>query len=195
MDKIDIVVDSNILISISRMFNAMPKVKTYKPRNATEYQILDLMSAMLLKKVNFLIVPTVLEELKRGSHNDNGIALRTVEKYCEIVKIDDAFQGKVFALAERYGNKPVGKGESVISYVKDCYDKNYNDASIVAETTFLSKQRNQKLILVTNNRKDFGNVKHINEINALLNYPKAHIYSVEDFWTYYESQKQKEAKI
>lgn len=155
-------VDSNILIDIKKIMTG--EIDPRKSRYHRNYA--DLMDLVTSGKVELLVVPTVLEEIKRGSYKDDGMTEIFIQRCCTVCELDSEQESLVESLYEDYIN---GDEDSVIPIFKEVGNTikyNTKDARILAEVTVLFNSRKYDAIkFITNNIGDFINTDGVRDIN------------------------------
>lgn len=155
-------VDSNILIDIKKIMTG--EIDPRKSRYHRNYA--DLMDLVTSGKVELLVVPTVLEEIKRGSYKDDGMTEIFIQRCCAVCELDSEQESLVESLYEDYIN---GDEDSVIPIFKEVGNTikyNTKDARILAEVTVLfNSKRYDAIKFITNNIGDFINTDGVRDIN------------------------------
>lgn len=170
---IKLAADSSIIISIARMlFNGK-----LRPTSRKESAVFEIMGLISKGELQFVVTPTILKEIQRGSHIDQGTAERFVERFCEIADFDYRKQDRAYLLADAYGNCIVDN-ESAVKTAQNSTERNYNDCLILAETVVEQSCGDFKLPFITANYKDVFDIIRINEINKKYNMPPILICSV-----------------
>lgn len=155
-------VDSNILIDIKKIMTG--ELNPSKSRYHRNYA--DLIDLVTSGKVEVLVVPTVLEEIKRGSHKDDGLTEMFIQRFCTICEFEDEELSLVDSLYEDY---IYGDDDSVIPIFKEVGSTikyNTKDARILAEVTVLyNGVKYDAIKFITNNIGDFINTDGVRDIN------------------------------
>ena len=149
-------IDSNVLIDIKRIITG--ELDPKKSRYHRNYS--DLIELVTSGKIELLVVPTVLEEIKKGSYKDDFLTERFIEKFCTVCELDYKEENLVEQLYQDY---IAGDEESVIPIFKEMGNTikyNTKDARILAEVTVLFNSNKYDAIkFITNNIGDFINVE------------------------------------
>jgi hypothetical protein len=158
-------VDTNVLIDIMKIFTGQinPRTNRYY-QNYTDF--IDLIGD---RTIEVLVVPTVLEEIRRGSHKDDYMLETFIMRMCEQCEFTD----KELELVDMLYRDYIEGEESAIPVFKDMGDHlkyNAKDARILAEIIVLYNSKKYDAIkFITNNIQDFINIDAIKEINAKYN--------------------------
>ena len=169
---IDIVVDSSIIIGISRLY--MENVK--HPRDRREQFLFEIKDAITNCEFTPVITPTIRREIMRGKSFDSW-SLKLLDRYCEVLKFDQYSQDKTLLMTDAYGNYLIDDFPAIID-AEHYLEPNYNDATIVSETDVEQKRRGRIIPLLTDNIKDVCDEAKINYVNKRHNMPKVHIHSI-----------------
>ena len=155
-------VDSNILIDIKKIMTG--ELDPRKSRYHRNYA--DLIDLVTSGKVEILVVPTVYEEIKKGSYKDDGMTEMLIQRCCTVCELSDEEENLVNSLYEDYIN---GDDDSVIPIFKDfggTIKYNTKDARILAEVTVLFNGGKYDAVkFITNNIGDFINTEGVRNIN------------------------------
>ena len=155
-------VDSNILIDIKKIMTG--EIDPRKSRYHRNYA--DLIDMVTSGKVEILVVPTVLEEIKRGSHKDGSLTEMFIERFCTLCELTCEEERLVNSLYEDYID---GDEEAIIPVFKEVGNTikyNTKDARILAELTVLYNSGKYDAVkFITNNVEDFINTDGVRDIN------------------------------
>lgn len=169
----NLILDTSILLGISHIYQE----NIVKPRSRRERELFIIKDLLEDKKINCIVTPTIMREVKRGWRRDDGFAERVVNRFCEIVKFDEYSEGKALSITDAYGNFPIGDFPAIVN-AEDYLQQNYNDAAIIAEVAIEQKRRGMLIPFVTDNIRDVCDEAKINQINSRHNVPKVHIHSM-----------------
>ena len=79
---IDLILDTSIILGISHLY--MDNIT--KPRSRRERYLFDIKDKLEDRKINCIVTPTILNEIKKGWRRDDGFAEKVVSRFCEIDK-------------------------------------------------------------------------------------------------------------
>jgi len=170
---LDVVIDSSIIIGIVHLYmkNAV------KPRDKREIQLFKIKDLLEDRKINCIVTPTIKKEILRGWRHDNGLGEKVISRFCSSIEFDDLAEARALQLTDSYGNVEIN-GMPAIPGAEDYLCPNYNDASIVAETSILQKLMGKEIPLITDNLKDVCDQNKINQINRKNNIPIIQVFSM-----------------
>ena len=155
-------VDSNVLIDIKKAITG--EINPDKSRYHRHYK--DLIELIINDEIQLLVVPTVLEEIRRGSYKDDFLTERFIQKFCVECDLD---KEEIKLADELYNAYIDGDEEAVVPVFKEMKNTikyNTKDARILAEVTVLFNSNKYDAIkFITNNIGDFINVEGIKNIN------------------------------
>lgn len=155
-------VDTNILIDIKRVI--LREIDASKSRYHFNYN--DLIELLGNEEIGILVVPTVLEEIKKGSHKDGAVTERFINKLCIQCELND----DELDMCEKLYNDYISGEDIAIPIFKEINGSvkcNTNDARILAEVTVLYNCNKYEAIkFLTNNICDFINTSEVNKINS-----------------------------
>lgn len=158
-------VDTNVLIDIMKIFTG--QINSRANRYYQNYA--DFINLIGDREVQVLIVPTVLEEIRRGSHKDDYMLETFILRMCEQCELTN----KELELVDMLYKDYIQGEESAIPVFKDMGDHikyNDKDARILAEIVVLYNSKKYDAIkFITNNIQDFINIDAIKEINEKYN--------------------------
>ena len=169
----DLVVDSSIIIGIAKLY----KDNIQSPRNRRENYLFNIKNLIEDGKINCIVTPTIMKEIRRGSKFDNGFGLKIISRFGTQIDFDDYDQNKTIELVDAYGNYEIND-RMAIENAEDSLSRNYADARIVAETAVLQKKFGKAIPLLTDNIADICDESKINIINIRHGVPKIHIHSM-----------------
>ena len=155
-------VDSNVLIDIKKVIAG--EINPEKSRYHRHYK--DLIELIINDEIQLLVVPTVLEEIKRGSHKDDFLTERFIHKFCVECELDKEEMMLVDELYSAYIDGDEDAVVPVFKEMKNTIKYNTKDARILAEVTVLfNSNKYDSVKFITNNIGDFINVDGIKSIN------------------------------
>lgn len=158
-------VDTNILIDIKRIITG--EINPNRSRYHRNYN--DLIELITSDEIEILVVPTVLEEIRRGSHKDDALTERFIGRFCTQCELTE--QEQLWA-DDLYDEYIAGEEDAVIPVFKDMgkmMKYNTKDAHILAEVTAIyNGKRYDAVKFITNNIIDFINVDGVRRINQDL---------------------------
>lgn len=169
----EFIVDTNIIIGISHLY--LENVQ--HARNRRESYLFELKELIEDGVVTPIITPTVLKEIKKGSKKDGGMAEKIVSRFCKVIQFDEYAENKTLVLTDAYGNYPIDDKPAIV-LAEDYLQRNYKDATIIAEATVVQKLSKQTLPFITENLKDVCDEAKINTVNKRHNVPALHIHSL-----------------
>lgn len=155
-------IDSNILIDIKKIMTGELDVR--KSRYHRNYS--DLIDLVTSGKIEALVVPTVLEEIKRGSYKDDSLTEMFIQRFCTVCELDSEEGNLVDSLYQAYIDGDEDAVIPVYKEVRDTIKYNTKDARILAEVTVLFNSGKYDAIkFITNNIGDFINTDGVRDIN------------------------------
>ena len=169
----DLVVDSSIIIGIAKLY----KDNIQSPRNRRENYLFNIKNLIEDGKINCVVTPTIMKEIRRGSKFDKGFGLKIISRFGTQIDFDDYDKNKTIELVDTYGNYMIND-KTAIENAEDSMSRNYADARIVAETAVLQKKFGNVIPLLTDNIADICDESKINIINLRHGVPKIHIHSM-----------------
>lgn len=170
---VDFIIDTNVIIGITHLYLE----KVTHPRNRREVYLFEIKELIEDGKINAIITPTVLQEIKKGRKKDNGLAEKFVNRFCEVANFNQYAKDKALILTDAYGNYPIDEKPAIV-LAEDYTQRNYCDATIIAEATVEQKLRKKVIPFLTENLKDVCDEAKINQINKRHNVPAIHIHSL-----------------
>ena len=155
------IVDTNILIDIKKIM--LKEKDSNKNRDRGNFD--ELVKYLTQEEVGMLIVPTVLEEIKKGSYKDDFLLMRFINRFCKVCQFEEEESELIETLHEDYiyGDEPAMR---MLKKVGNKMLYNDNDARILAEATVLYNSNKYDIIkFLTKNIKDFINMDRIDKVN------------------------------
>jgi len=173
---IDIAFDSSILISFSHF--ALEHINY--ARKKEERAFFEVRDMILNGEINAIITPTVYQEVKRGKNFDKDLTRKFINTYCEVLHPSQYAKDKALCVTDAYGNYLIDD-RTAIYHAEDYTQRNYKDATIVAEVSVEQKMRNKCIPFVTNNLRDVSDIERINKVNVRHGLPEIFICSLSRF--------------
>jgi len=173
---VDVVLDSSIIIGISRL--SMKHINY--ARKKEEKPLFEIRNMILNNEINVIVPQTVYREIKRGKEHDKGLAQTFLNTFCEVLQPSQYEQDKALCVTDAYGNVLL-EDKTAIYLAEDYSQKNYDDATIVAEVSVSQKTRKKHIPFITANLKDVHDINRINQINVRHGLPEIFICSLSRF--------------
>ena len=173
---VDIVLDSSVLIEISRL---SMKHMNYA-RKKEEKPLFEIRDMILNGEINVIVTQTIYREIKRGKGHDKGLAQNFLNTFCEILQPSQYEKDKALCVTDAYGNVPIEE-KTAIYHAEDYTQKNYDDATIIAEVSVEQKTRKKHIPFITANLRDVSDLKRINKVNIRHGLPEIFICSLSRF--------------
>lgn len=173
---VDIAFDSSILIEIGHLImdgKKYPRKKQVKP-------LLDVKNMILNGEINAIVTQKVYKEIKRGKSHDNGLVQNFINSFCEVLQPTQYEQDKALCVTDAYGNYLI-EDKTAIYLAEDYTQKNYDDATIIAEVSVEQKMRKKLIPFVTANTRDVDDINRINKVNVRHDLPEIFICSLSRF--------------
>ena len=187
---IDIAFDSSILIGLSRL--SMKHINY--PRKKEEKPLFEIRDMILNGEINAVVTQTVYREIKRGKSHDNGLAQNFINTFCSTIQPTQYAKDKALCVTDAYGNNLI-KERTAIYQAEDYTQKNYDDATIVAEVSVEQKMAKKRIPFVTANTRDVKDIERINEINKRHGLPEIFICSLNRFKDAYHFAKREDKEF
>lgn len=169
---VQFIVDSNVIIDLSKVF----KNGTSSKFNRRLDRLSSLFTLIADGKVELMVVPKVVEEIKRGNDIDKFCAENFMDRFCTEISLTKEEKEEALNLAYCYGNEQVNN-KYPIEQATNEHCKNFADALIVAQSAVAERKLNKHMPIITQNLKDMIEVSLINEINVWRELPCVSIYS------------------
>lgn len=181
-----VVVDTNVIIDLSKIFKTLKISFKGGKRN----DISQIFGMIAREEIQLFVVPKIAQEVRRGSKKDGGNAEEFMNRFCDYITLEGEEKQEAKDLAYDYGNVLVGEFPAIAN-ARNNDSKNIADAMIVAQVAVAEKKTNEKLCYLTQNTKDVFDFESINKINSENGLPKVFIYSKNSFFRYVEKERNK----
>lgn len=167
---VDIVIDSSVIIGMSRLTQKHIKYA----RNKDELPLFNIIEMLINGEINIVVPQTIYREIKRGKVHDNGLAQNFLNDACEVLRPTEEEKTEAIKVTNDYATVAID-GRTAIYLAKDKTEKHYGDARIVGEISVEQKYRGKRIPFITANLRDVKDVKRINEINRRNGLPEIFI--------------------
>lgn len=166
---VDVCLDSSVIIGLAQLTEQKIK-QIQKTKNPNELPLVDIIKILMNQEINVIVSQTIYNEIKRGKNHDKGVAQDFLNNTCEVLHPTQEEKDLSKKLLHDYGNLLID-GKTAICEAQDYTQKNYRDASIIAEICAEQKFRNKRIPFITANIADVKDAKRINDINKKYDLP------------------------